>query len=270
MMGIAVGVNLAAPVFLLWFLDQEMYLGYVGINSYHNPTIILLRPLALMQFIYALRCFDPGPLPKINIPIAAVISLLATYAKPNFAICLLPAIALIALYKMIRKETVNLAFLLYGFVVPMIIVLVWQLWMTYTGSDSTHVIFSPFGVMSFYSGYLLPKFLLSILFPLLVTILYWKQAIRYLPLILAWLVFIFGSFYTYFIAESGSRFKDGNFTWSGEIALFILFIVSTLFFVEVPKSPNPSKIVGKTFWALHAIAGMAYYIYFTLHMLYIV
>ncbi len=270
MVSIVLGMNVAAPVALLWFLDHQLYFGYVGIISYHNPTIILLRPLALLQFIYALRCFQSGTLHKINIPAAAVISLFATYAKPNFAICLLPAIALIALYKLVRKETVNLAFLIVGFLVPMIFVLAWQLWMTYTGGDSAHVIFSPLGVMSAYSGYLLPKFLLSILFPLVVTILYWKQASRDLPMVLAWLIFVFGSFFTYFVAESGPRFNDGNFTWSGEIALFVLFVVSTLFFIKVPKLSRLPKIAGKTFWLLHVAAGVIYYVYFTLHMLYIV
>ena len=270
MIGVVLGVNIAAPVFLMWFLDREMYLGYVGVTSYHNPTIILLRPLVLLQFIYALQCFESKPLPKINVPIAALISLLATFAKPNFAICLLPAIALVALYKMIHKESVNLAFLVYGFVLPMVLMLLWQLWMTYVGDDTAHVIFFPFGVMNTYSDYLLPKFFLSILFPLVVTILYWKQASRDLPKILAWLIFIFGSFYTYFIAESGPRFTDGNFTWSGEIALFVLFAISTLFFIKVPKSPDFSKIAGETFWALHVVAGVIYYVYFTLHMLYIV
>ena len=176
MVSIVLGINVAAPVALFSFLEHQLYFGYVGIISYHNPTIILLRPLALLQFIYALRCFKSAPLSKINILAAALISLLATFTKPNFAICLLPALALIASYKMIRKEAVNLGLLVLGFLIPMIFMLVWQFWVTYQSGDSTRVIFSPMGVISTYSGYLLPKFFLSILFPIAVTTLYWKQA----------------------------------------------------------------------------------------------
>ena len=267
---IVLGINLAAPIGLFWFLDHQLSFGYIGIISYHNPTIILLRPLALLQFIYALRCFKAAPLSKINIAFAALISLLATFTKPNFAICLLPAIALIVLYKMVRKEVVNLRFLVFGFLIPMIFMLAWQFWMTYTGGDSSHVVFSPLGVMSGYSNYLLPKFLLSILFPLLVTVLYWKDATHNLQLIFAWLIFIFGSFFTYFIAESGPRFGDGNFTWGGEIALFVLFAVSTLFFIEVQKSSRQPRLTAQTLWILHVAFGVISYVIFTLHILYII
>lgn len=267
---IVLGLNLAAPIALFWLLDQQLYLGYVGIISYHNPTIILLRPLALLQFIYALRCFQVAPLSKINIPVAALLSLLATFTKPNFAICLLPALALIALYKMVWKKVVNLGFLMFGFLIPMILMLAWQFWVTYRSGDSSHIVFSLLGVMSIYSGYLLPKFFLSILFPLVVTVLYWKAASHNLQLIFAWLIFIFGTFFTYFIAESGSRFKDGNFTWSGEIALFMLFAVSTLFFIQVKKSSRVSRLASQVVWILHVAAGVIFYGFFTLHILYIV
>ncbi|HUH98310.1 MAG TPA: hypothetical protein VLZ89_13170 [Anaerolineales bacterium] len=266
---IVLGISLAAPIALYWFSDQELYLGYIGIISYHNPTIILLRPLALLQFIYVLRGFDAFPPSRAGIPAAALISLLATFTKPNFAICLLPAITLIALYRMIRKEAIHLAFLAFGFLVPMAVMLVWQFWMAYQGGDSAHVIFSVLGVMGAYSGYLLPKFLLSILFPLTVTLLYRKQAARNLPLISAWLIFLFGSFFTYFVAESGTRFKDGNFTWSGEIALFVLFAVSTLFFLGVQGSSRASKMTAQALWTLHIAAGAIYYVFFTLHILYL-
>jgi len=270
MVAIVLGINLTAPIALFWFLDQQLYLGYIGIISYHNPTIILLRPLALLQFIYALKSFQTAPLSKMNFPVAALISLLATFTKPNFAICLLPALALIALYKLVRKEVINLGFLVFGFLVPMICMLAWQFWVTYHSGDSSHVIFSLLGVMSVYSGYLLPKFFLSILFPLLVTTLYWKDASHNLQLIFAWLIFIFGSFFTYFIAESGTRFKDGNFTWSGEIALFMLFAISTLFFIQVKKSSRISRLASQAIWIFHVAAGLIYYVFFTLHILYIV
>ncbi|MCL4531090.1 MAG: hypothetical protein M1282_16995 [Chloroflexi bacterium] len=268
--GIVLGISIAAPVSLLWFKDHAFYLGYVGIVSYHNPTIILLRPLALLQFIYALRGFTLPPPSKAEIFVAILLSLLSTFAKPNFAICLLPAIALIALFKIFRKETAHLTFLIFGFIAPTAMVLAWQFLMTYRGGDSSHVIFSAFGVMSTYSGYLLPKFLLSILFPLAVAILYWKQASHNLQLILAWLVFAFGSFFTYFLAESGPRFKDGNFTWSGEIALFVLFAVSTIFFLDIQKPSRICRLTAEALWFLQVAAGVIYYIFFTLHLLYIV
>ena len=267
---VVLGLNIAAPVALWWFSDHELYLGYVGIISYHNPTIIMLRPLALLQFMYALRGFSARPVSKISVWVSGLVSLLSTFAKPNLAICLLPALVLLVLFRLIRKERVNLLFLVLGILIPTAGMLAWQFLLSYHSTDSTHVIFAPFGVIGAYSHDLAPKFLLSILFPLLVKVFYWKQASHNLTLVFAWLVFIFGAFFTYFVAESSIRFKDGNFTWSGEIALFLLFAAATLFFLSIPKASRSLKWSARALWILQVDAGVVYYIFFTLHILYIV
>lgn len=267
MIAIVLMLNLATPVALYWFLDHNLYLGYIGIISYQNPTIILLRPLAILQFMYALKCFETKSSSNVFIP--ALISLLATFAKPNFAICLLPVIMLISLYKLFRREPVNISLLTLGFLVPTTIMLAWQLWMTYNSNDTAHIIFFPFGVMRLYSHHLFFKFFLSILFPLTITLLYWKQVIHNLPMILAWLIFIFGAFFTYFLAESGIRFGHGNFTWSGEITLFILFIISTLFLIEAGGASRIKQITAQLMWSLHIIFGIIYFLHVTFYLSYI-
>ena len=44
--GLAVALLLVTPVALLVFADGLRYMGYVGINVWHNPTMVLLKPLA--------------------------------------------------------------------------------------------------------------------------------------------------------------------------------------------------------------------------------
>ncbi len=58
--GLAVALTLVAPVMLLVPWDRLYYLGYIGLANYHNPTIHLLKPVALVCFILALRGFSPG------------------------------------------------------------------------------------------------------------------------------------------------------------------------------------------------------------------
>jgi hypothetical protein len=82
---------------------------------------------------------------------------------------------------------------------------------------------------------MLLKFLLSILFPLLVYIFYFKAAIKTLYLNLAWAVFTFGAAYMYLLAEGGERLAHATFTWSAICALFILFIVSTAFLIQIVR-----------------------------------
>ena len=125
------------------------------------------------------------------------------------------------------------------------------------------------------------KFLLSILFPLLVYIFYFKAAVKTLYLNLAWVVFAFGAAYMYLLAEGGERLAHANFTWSAICALFILFIVSTTFLIQqtrwkmVLPSQTDSPIEARSFnsgllsWAkisilvcvlgLHIISGIYWY-----------
>jgi len=108
---------------------------------------------------------------------------------------------------------------------------------------------------------LLFKFSLSILFPLVVYALYLKRACRNVHFNLAWLTFGIGAFYTYFVAESGWRFGHGNFTWSGQISLLILFISATVFFIAQNRPFKWSiRMVACTYiFALHLLCGLYWY-----------
>lgn len=261
---IALALMITTPVFLFLPVDDLYYLGYIGISSYHNPTINLLKPFALLIFVYAVIVIDGRSKTVLHIPIAACLTATSTLIKPSFVICLLPALGLIVLYKIMKKERVNWRILILGIFVPAAVVLIWQYYVAYI-ADEPAVLFAPFEVMRAYSGFLLPKFLLSILFPLLVTIIYYKDAIKDQKMKLAWLIFFFGAIYTYFFAEGGSRFEHGNFGWSGEIALFVLFVMTTIFFFKRSASQGQVSRTDKLLLAFgfspHIIAGIVYYVH---------
>ena len=48
---LSITLVLVAPVMLLAFWDRLFYLGYIGLEIFHNPTTPLLRPLALASFL---------------------------------------------------------------------------------------------------------------------------------------------------------------------------------------------------------------------------
>lgn len=263
-LGLAIALGLVTPISLLFLADQKFYLGYIGMASYQNPTIILLRPFAILQFIYAVRCFRESSFSGRQVAMAAGISLLSAFIKPSFAICILPTIGLAVLYQLRKKRAVQWPMVLFGFVLPTVIMLGWQYVLTYySNDDHSRVLFSPFGVMNAYSDYLPEKFLLSLGFPLLVSTLYFKKALRDLQMVMAWTAFLFGAFFTYFLAESGKRFLDGNFAWSGEIAMIVLFCACTLFFIEnLPEiSSRFQRLTVTLVWAMHAVFGVIYYFY---------
>ena len=107
----------------------------------------------------------------------------------------------------------------------------------------------------------MPKFLFSLVFPLLVTIGFWKNAVKNVYIQMGWLIFSFGAMLTYFFAETGWRLYHGNFIWSGEISIFILFLCCILFLVEQWNCEDRPTlkwfILASGF--LHVYTGIAYY-----------
>ncbi|MBA3872710.1 MAG: hypothetical protein H0X30_26540 [Anaerolineae bacterium] len=256
---------LVGPINMLTWGSQNLSLGYIPSHTYHNPTIVLLKPLALLLFLYAVRLFESVKSRRTTILACALITFLTSIAKPNYTIALIPAIGCLVLYALVRKQSLNWALLIIGIALPAAEVLLWQL--NYArGSSIGGFMIAPLAVMSLYSPEnLLPKFILSILFPLVVTLFYWRSALKNTSMKLAWLTFGAGAFYTYFLAES-RNYADGNFTWSGQITLFILFIAATVFLIQQNKEffmerrLNRRFVLSLTILLLHLIGGIALYL----------
>jgi len=232
--GVSISLMLMAPVALLAFIDNHLYFGYIPGGVYHNPTIVFVKPLVLLLFLYAILPIfeDSSPNDFLKIITASGLVVLSTLAKPSYIICLLPALTLWAVKKHDTSEFIDWDLLVYGILLPSIVVLGMQYLFTFGETNNNKIVFAPFDVMSHFSSWLLPKFILSILFPLAVTLLYFQDAKKDEVLKLAWLIFLVGAFYTYFLAESGGQKYAGNFAWSGQITLFILFVISTRFFIS--------------------------------------
>jgi len=263
-MGFTLSLLILTPIYIIAVFDCQPYFGYIGITTYHNPTIILLKPIALLHFLCTMKAFDNHQCRKRLITLTAILTILSVIAKPSYVICLLPSLTIFIVFKQATKQTINWRLLLAGIVLPSVAILTWQYGFTYSASEKHSIVFSPFKVMSHYSEYLFLKFILSILFPLCVYALYFKKAIRDHRLNLSWLVFFSGAFYSYFLCESGPRMFDGNFLWSGQISLFILFVVSILFVIK-------RKIVYTGFYGrdlrllafvfgTHVTMGMLFYV----------
>lgn len=256
---LTLGSILITPITLIAFLDHKQYLGYIGINVYHNPTIILLKPFSLLLYLFTIKYFlENKTVTKKELPIIIMITILCIIAKPSYIICYLPVLGLWTLYKYLHKEKINWIFIL-SVLITSILILMWQYYITYSTQSSSGIVFAPFVVLSHYSSYIFIKFLLSITFPIVVYAVYFKDTSRNLSLNFSWSVFFFGILYTYLLAESGVRFFHGNFTWSGQIALFLLFISSIVFLLK-QKIDNKFKF-SITVLSLHLISGIVFYYY---------
>ncbi len=261
----AVALTIVAPVMLFVFRDELYYFGYIGLANYHNPTINLLKPVAIISFIFATRVFSGQRNSWLLIASSAVLTILSAAIKPSYLTCILPALAVLALLFLVQKKKLDWRLLLLGFVLPGTLILLAQWLVTYyiPGGDNT-IIFSPLGVVSLYSGYLLPKLFLSILFPLAVLIFDFRRVRGDTVLLLAWAGFLVSLVPTYFLAEK-ARFAGGNFLWGAQIMLFLLFVASARHFLREGIATDSlacyQKVVIYIAFAVHVIAGIVYYLY---------
>lgn len=257
-------VMLVSSINLLTWGRQNLYLGYLAANTYQNPTILLSKPFSLLLFAFAIMVFSEGQVRYSTIALCALTALLATFAKPNYPMALVPAVVIAAGYTFLKKRTVN-RLLLAAIVVPVTAALAWQ-YAFYQSDQAGGFEIAPLKVMNFYSpdGLVLVKLLLSIAFPAAVYLLYYPLARSSRDLNLAWLVFGVSAVFTYLLAEK-TGWETGNFTWASQVALFALFAVSIRFMIVAHtgasmRIPRWKLGICALLLGLHLVGGLALYL----------
>lgn len=217
----------------------------IEFNAYHSPTIGLLKPIAVALFLCILKLLaEPQRHARRNTIILAVLTILATLAKPSYTVAIVPAIALVLAYSFIRPLSIHRIAIIAGILLPAALVLGWQYLFlygpqqqsaVYNSAQPARIVFAP---LEYYLTWqktpwyrLIPDFILSALFPAAVYLAYFRQARRDTALNLAWLAFLIGAALGYFFIERPNE-SHGNLTWSGQITLFILFAVSAAFLLK--------------------------------------
>lgn len=261
---LAAPINLGFPAH-----GKALYEGFIALSVYHNPTVALVKPLSLLLLLLAARFLaqDEAP-PARVVAAAAAITVVSTLTKPSFVICLLPALGLLAPMRIRGSLLAPAGRLALGFFLPGAVLLGWQFAATYGDhqmlSQPSRVIFAPLAVMGPRVGVLAAKLLLSAAFPVFVLILC-RRAIRGDAAIpLAVLAFLVGLVLAYGFAESGERLKHGNFLWSGQLTLFVLFVVTLRrFLVEATAGWRERPVLawgGTMLLGLHFVSGVRFYL----------
>jgi hypothetical protein len=264
---IAIGLQIVTPALLMDYDNILLALlnGYIAPNVYHNPTILLLKPLAILQFFFSIEALLGHKASRKVILLSALVSMAALYAKPNLVICLLPAAAIFALVRLVKKQPVNWSWLVFGLVLPSLALLIWQFVLTFGPASESRVVFAPLQIMrSLSDTSLIVKLLLSMLFPLVITLLNLKDALKDPRMQLGWLSFLFGAVFTYFFAEVGPQSGAANFIWSGQITLFLLYVSSALFLCdhrEILKENHLKRWLTLAVIFLQLYFGAGFYFY---------
>jgi hypothetical protein len=268
-LALTLALMIVTPVTFLSWSSRNLYVGYLGVNTFHNPTIYLLRPLALLLWLRlaasrqdgdeSASAWAGGP----EVAAAAVLSVLCTLAKPSYGIVLLPALGLDSVWRWVRGRPIDVRLMVLGFAVPTMAVLAWQYGFSFGSAANAALAWAPLTVMSRFPG-TPARVVLTVIFPATVYLTHGRRALRESSLNLAWLVFAIGVAYAYLLAETGRRTTHGNLIWSGQIAAFILFVTSALFALRNAADRGINIRVWApciAAFALHFVCG----IYYLLH-----
>jgi len=263
--GSTLAVMLISPIFLFTLPDQ-MYLGYINGNPFHNPTYLLLRPFALLLFLHTIKnLYSKSHWSALLI--AGILIVLGTMSKASFTLTFLPAVGFYVIIHLRNFRKFNWPYLISGLAIPGSIILGMQFVLSYFGNSDDSIIFAPFQAILNYVpniGLVLIFILLSILSPLILTLLYWKQVCNEPTLQLAWVNFLTALIPALFFSER-INWPSINFWWGPMCAVFILFVVTVsvagknkVFCVLNPTDKLKKWIVLSIF-GLHLICGIIYY-----------
>jgi len=247
-------------------LDHKLYYGYIGMSNYHNPTVHLLKPFALLSFLFAIRSLEGKKSGWVAVLFSALLVSVSSWIKPSYVLAVLPGLGLASLIRLAQKRDLDWRMIWLGFALPGVLSLGAQWFIAYYFSfPDANIIWAPFKMESGYSNWLLLKFLLSALFPLLCLWMARRSLLKDSALLAGWAVFLAGVAQNYLLAEGGERFYHGNFRWSGQIVLFLLFAVTLRWLLREKILPNRAllweKITSLGAYGAHLAGGAAYYVY---------
>lgn len=232
-------LSLSGAIFLPFF-NEKPYLGQGSPNPWHNPTTIMVRPIALLIFVLVMgEClrvqrggFRKGQGLRIWKGILiAVLLLLSNLSKPSFVQIFYPAIFLLMFLWLFvyRFRNFPLGMQLLVCCLPSVGLMGMQFLSAFygtTNSDSAGVIIAPFKVAGLYTPNIAVSTLLVLAFPLLVALCSiarrtfdWTDAF-------AWMMLLAGMGEKFLLAEGGDRLYHGNFSWGYIIGLYLLWFIS--------------------------------------------
>ena len=267
-------IMLVGPIFLFTY-PQRMFVGYISPNRYDSPTYILFKPFVLLMFWGILEnLFEKWDSKKSILMCLAVVC--ATLAKPNFTLTIIPAVGFLLLFYLKKLKKVNWLYLIFAAGLPAFIVLLGQFVINYTGDRGDRLVLDPFRSILHYVPNLYVEaafILLSIMFPLIITIMNWKDTKNRLDFRLAWINFAIAMVIGLVLTEEINA--TNNNSWNSPmIAVFLLFLVTIIYYAEGMvanyranrKWLTKRDILPGAVLALHLACGIIYYVATLLNM----
>lgn len=273
---VALSVALLIAVLIataIWYPPPTpIYIGQLSPNVWHNPTGMLQKPFALLAAVCVERMVFAQERGRVVVVAGAAI-VLSMLAKPAFAMVLLPTLVALVIYVSLPQRWrvvpervlpasagVRTALLvLIGLTTALLIAQTIYIYMY--DRSWVKIIFAPLVVWSRQSFSIPRSILLAVAFPLAVTALDVRRGVPLRGLLFAWMFTVTGIAIYALLAEGGRPMLHGNFGWSYQIALSVLFAFSVRSYLRHCSSPRGWGFAAVSLVLAAHVATGVYYLY---------
>lgn len=260
-------------------IHYQRYIGYQAPSIWHNSTYIVMKVFALISLALYLSISEKYA-KEFSVSKAigfAALLAVTTSVKTSFAFAFAPAALLFLIIDLCNKTPVKRVLLAALTVLPTLAVILFQEAILF-GENTGNSIEIDFG----YTLYLRAAnpaltMILSALFPVTVFLFniipVMKDTVKdfakrdavfsHKDFLFAWTMWFVGALEIMFLKETGTREKDGNFSWGYDFCLFVLFVISGVYFVKNIKDDKflwGNKILKAVYIAI-AGGSLAYHVY---------
>lgn len=267
----------AGPIYIPWY-NSNVYIGQDSPNVWHNPTHIMVKPIALAAFILILHMVTEVRRSEYRQNIdwkegigAAILLTAANLAKPSFVQILYPALVLWMVYYLVvsRGKALKMGVQLAVVCIPAFLLLIFQFAMSFyaPSGEGGGIEISFLEYWRSVSPNVGISILLVVLFPLAVLVLAIRRKGMNDALRLSWLMLLCGAGEKALLIESGGRRYHGNFCWGYSLGIFFVWAAAIRYFCSYFFSAGnwtrKKKIeftVLLVILLLH-LCGGAYYLY---------
>lgn len=245
--------------------SNYIYLFIGGFNIWHNPTYLLMKPLAVLSFFAFIIAYDKYSRKEkyVRYIIAfAVITVICTLAKPSYAFVFLPALAIFLLCELVCVRTKSIKFCAWVAlsIIPVVVLMYFQSRITFNPKNAG-IIFKFGGEWSNSIKNVIIPILLVNAFSIFVFVFGgFKRIISDKKYLLAALSALVGCMQFYLLAETGLQAGAGNFAWGYYIGAFLFFMISTYNFIFEMKMKPTLRNVGTCIFTLQLATGIYYFV----------
>lgn len=247
------------PFFLMSF-SHYIYIGHGSPSIWHSVTILAVQPFALLSTFFTIKFFETNR--SVYFVSAAFISAASIFAKPSYIMMYLPALGVYMLIKRyFDKRQLVFASVTVLFSVT---ILAYQFMHEFKG-DKGSVIFDFLGVWSAFSHNIPISILLALGLPLLITLFNYKSIKKNEYIKFSWLMVLFAIILFACFAQEGRQYHDGNFSWSWNLSLSLIYIFTLIEYFKQFSAMLPiirysllAIILYQVYVGLYFLVGMFY------------